>query len=960
MDLNYTASLPAGYQTQSIRLTPAVLTNLWISRGGVTTNDLMPDNIIDGLIYDLGLNWLPPRHWDYTNDTLVVQAPVSDLQAIDSLFGGARPNLSGTTGSADANNATPAPAADPGSAYVPPGPNPYDQTGVVHTGSGRSDSHRKLAHIRLGSVDFDHLPLNEVLRRLSAQARELDPDLIGINFLVNANPNLSVLPATVDSATGEPLPAEVLAGLDATAVQVDLHLKDVWLGDVLDAVVLVADHPIQYSVQDFGIVFSAKAAGGAALANRNFKANGDTFFQGLESVGATQFGPGSEGNGTGGGNAGGNEAGATAVVPVVNMFPGAGEARQSSGGGAEYDAPVAPTPTSQPKLQIMKFQIKEVGQVKLRQQTGLAADSPAAAVEAGLYNLLAAAGTLVRPHGLLWLGKQGLLLVHGTRADFVAVDRLVSGFNGGATNDIDQLMSGSNRAFTNNALTGDVTNLYERTFRLDSEVFWDSVQQAGGLSKTSDMKEQVGQLRDLFARFGVNLGPDTHKAFFYNEGLGLLYIKATKDDLDAIEAIVGALNQPPLGAGLGILADSQFQAKIKALENNPASGRLGEPLVTTTIGRGGNSLVAPPIFFPAAGPYLHIQAKFLEVPSLSVPMAGIMSPENTSQALKAFETYTQRTGREKLVGLELTVLSGRQTQLHASDAPGNGPFLDVVPYVLSDGYTINLTMITGTSELGGNNQPTNSERVSTVNLYDGQTSMLGLPSIQPTDRIHKNLVALVTVTIVDPAGNRVHKDDHMPFAPNTVPAQPMPNSAVNPLNGPVANQTNITSVFLGSYSNTPAATTNHSTTLANTNPGRQAIVSKLDQIRLDSVNYDHVPLNEVLRDLRDKARMNDPEKTGINFLISSTATNGEAEPVGATLIKLNLTHVRLSEVLDAITLVADRPIKYSVTDWGIAFSTKTKADSERLFERTYKVNPNSFIVGLESGCVGFHGQPMLV
>ncbi len=36
----------------------------------------------------------------------------------------------------------------------------------------------------------------------------------------------------------------------------------------------------------------------------------------------------------------------------------------------------------------------------------------------------------------------------------------------------------------------------------------------------------------------------------------------------------------------------------------------------------------------------------------------------------------------------------------------------------------------------------------------------------------KNLMIFVTATIVDPAGNRVHSDDELPFAQSAVPAQP--------------------------------------------------------------------------------------------------------------------------------------------------------------------------------------------
>jgi general secretion pathway protein D len=38
--------------------------------------------------------------------------------------------------------------------------------------------------------------------------------------------------------------------------------------------------------------------------------------------------------------------------------------------------------------------------------------------------------------------------------------------------------------------------------------------------------------------------------------------------------------------------------------------------------------------------------------------------------------------------------------------------------------------------------------------------------------VKKNLMIFVTPTIVDPAGNRVHSDDELPFAQNAVPPQP--------------------------------------------------------------------------------------------------------------------------------------------------------------------------------------------
>jgi type II secretory pathway component GspD/PulD (secretin) len=35
----------------------------------------------------------------------------------------------------------------------------------------------------------------------------------------------------------------------------------------------------------------------------------------------------------------------------------------------------------------------------------------------------------------------------------------------------------------------------------------------------------------------------------------------------------------------------------------------------------------------------------------------------------------------------------------------------------------------------------------------------------------KNLVIFVTPTIIDPAGNRVHTSDNLPYDPNSIPVQ---------------------------------------------------------------------------------------------------------------------------------------------------------------------------------------------
>ncbi|HZI32306.1 MAG TPA: hypothetical protein VFF11_08180, partial [Candidatus Binatia bacterium] len=106
-------------------------------------------------------------------------------------------------------------------------------------------------------------------------------------------------------------------------------------------IVMVCDHPIKYSVQDFAVVFSAKGPETPQLFSRTFKVDPNTFYSGLESVSAQSFGSiqnnggggtgGTTGGGGGGGN-GGNNQNNGAVVGVVNAFAGAGSLRNTGNG----------------------------------------------------------------------------------------------------------------------------------------------------------------------------------------------------------------------------------------------------------------------------------------------------------------------------------------------------------------------------------------------------------------------------------------------------------------------------------------------------------------------------------------------------------------------------------------------------------------------------------------------------
>jgi general secretion pathway protein D len=145
-----------------------------------------------------------------------------------------------------------------------------------------------------------------------------------------------------------------------------------------------------------------------------------------------------------------------------------------------------------------------------------------------------------------------------------------------------------------------------------------------------------------------------------------------------------------------------------------------------------------------------------------------------------------------------------------------GPSLDVIPYVSADGFTVQLTLIPTITEFLGYDDPgrfnvvanniiapvalarLRVRQVTTSSIvWDGQTIMMGglisekftkqkdkvpvlgdLPLFgrlfrsESSSSSKKNLVIFVTPTIVDPAGNRIHTEDNMPYDPKLTPQLP--------------------------------------------------------------------------------------------------------------------------------------------------------------------------------------------
>jgi beta-lactamase regulating signal transducer with metallopeptidase domain len=139
--------------------------------------------------------------------------------------------------------------------------------------------------------------------------------------------------------------------------------------------------------------------------------------------------------------------------------------------------------------------------------------------------------------------------------------------------------------------------------------------------------------------------------------------------------------------------------------------------------------------------------------------------------------------------------------------------------------------------------------------------------------------------------------------------------------------------------------------------GRAAILEKLPRIWIPSVEYDSLPLSNVINNLSDQAKLHDLSHLGINFFIvqekagshagnsikagtvKQLATSGSTDAGSVKItIKPALTYFRMSDVLDEIVKGADKPIQYKILDYGIEFSLNPNPPRQTHFETVTGTN----------------------
>jgi beta-lactamase regulating signal transducer with metallopeptidase domain/type II secretory pathway component GspD/PulD (secretin) len=167
-------------------------------------------------------------------------------------------------------------------------PNNYESIRSETISEARQHVLQKLDSLHIEQINFDNMPLSEVVRILSDETRKHDPDGIGLNFILSPNMNSGSF-TTIDPASGLPIASPPVEGPDFGTVRVKLAsaLRDVRLGELLDIIVNSADHPpgtfgIKYSIKDYGVVFSWRPRETVELTIRTFRLDPNTFTQSLE------------------------------------------------------------------------------------------------------------------------------------------------------------------------------------------------------------------------------------------------------------------------------------------------------------------------------------------------------------------------------------------------------------------------------------------------------------------------------------------------------------------------------------------------------------------------------------------------------------------------------------------------------------------------------------------------------
>jgi general secretion pathway protein D len=153
-----------------------------------------------------------------------------------------------------------------------------EKSGPIIGPSNRANITRKLQSIIIDKVNFEKLDIAAVIQFLQQKSKELDPDHLGINFVLRLNADTTAAAPSTEAGGAAapatpPVPADATAAA-APAVQNTIHrevsitLTDVPLSEVLGYIIQQTN--LQYSVEDFAVYLRPSIDEGETLSVRTF------------------------------------------------------------------------------------------------------------------------------------------------------------------------------------------------------------------------------------------------------------------------------------------------------------------------------------------------------------------------------------------------------------------------------------------------------------------------------------------------------------------------------------------------------------------------------------------------------------------------------------------------------------------------------------------------------------------
>ena len=361
------------------------------------------------------------------------------------------------------------------------------------------------------------------------------------------------------------------------------------------------------------------------------------------------------------------------------------------------------------------------------------------------------------------------------------------------------------------------TGLITRTFKVDPNTFVQGLENVmevpvfkGAVIDTNAFRKELengvdtrGLIRRYLTAVGVDLTPP--KAMFFNDRTGLLMVRAAAADLELLQTAIDVLNISP--------PQITIEAKWIEITDEGMKALAKEWPVFSPHPVGGKPFEPGPVLPDWSG--LKRTNENFRIESETTHSASVLTAPQGWRLLKELE---QQKEVSIVASPKVTTLSGMQAQIAVQDmktvvagvsvTDGSdrainyqttnvpfGPVLDVLPEVRSDGFSIWLMVKANSSKFLGYDDPGAFVPQGTAGAAEPNTGVLPLPRIRSLtieasavvwdgqslllgglkaedeqeveaadgtktqQKVTKHLFVLITPTIIDPAGNRVHSEE---------------------------------------------------------------------------------------------------------------------------------------------------------------------------------------------------------